>query len=117
MYHLHESTHLRNHPLSMMSATSIGIPLATTYQDKWALRQSTRSLWPILTLVIALTAASSCTPGPTSVTQVDLPAQLVNNLLFVPVRVGSSEALSFILDTGGAVDISRAHADRTVARY
>jgi hypothetical protein len=62
-------------------------------------RQSTRSLWPILTLVVAFTAASSCTLGPTSsVTQVDLPVQLVNNLLFVSVRVGSSEALSFILE-------------------
>ena len=61
------------------------------------LRQSTRSVWPILALVVALTAASSCTPGPmSSVTQADLPVQLVNNLLFVSGRVGSSAPLSFI---------------------
>jgi predicted aspartyl protease len=75
------------------------------------LRQSTRSLWPILTLVVTLTPASSCTPRPTSVTAADLPVQLVNNLLFVSVRVGSSEALSFILDTGASATV----LNRTVA--
>ena len=40
-----------------------------------------------------------------SVTQADLPVQLVNNLLFVSVRVGSSDALSFILDTGASATV------------
>src|SRR5262245_61217510 len=69
------------------------------------LAQSTRSLLPILALVVALTGAASCTPSPTPVTQSDLPVQLVNNLLFVSVRVGSSKALSFILDTGASATV------------
>jgi predicted aspartyl protease len=71
-------------------------------------RPSTRSLWPILTLVVTLAAACSST---SPVTEADLPVQLVNNLLFVPVRVGSSEVLSFILDTGASATVF----DRTVA--
>ena len=74
-------------------------------------RQSTRSPWPILTLVVALTAASSCTPGSTSSVTRTMPVQLVNNLVFVSVRVGSSEALSFILDTGASATVLH----RTVA--
>jgi len=62
----------------------------------------------MLTLVVTLTAACSST---SPVTEADLPVQLVNNLLFVPVRVGSSEVLSFILDTGASATV----VDRTVA--
>jgi predicted aspartyl protease len=46
-----------------------------------------------------------------SATRTDLPLQLVNNLVFVSVRVGSSEPLSFILDTGASATV----LNRTVA--
>src|SRR5215203_60936 len=78
------------------------------------LRQSTRSLWPILSLVVALTATSSCT---SRVTEADLPVQLVNNLLFVPVRVGSSQVLSFILDDRDRRHVGTGdHVERSSAR-
>jgi predicted aspartyl protease len=75
------------------------------------LQQPMRSLCSILALVSALTAICSCTPVPMSATRTDLPLQLVNNLVFVSVRVGSSEPLSFILDTGASATV----LNRTVA--
>src|SRR5688572_6010505 len=70
------------------------------------LRQSTCSLWPTLVLVTALAAGFSCMPSKApSLAQTDLTVQVVNNLLYVPVRVGGSEPLSFILDTGASATV------------
>jgi Aspartyl protease/PDZ domain len=74
-------------------------------------REPARRSWSTLAFVVALSVASSCTPDPTSATRADLPVQLVNNLVFVSVRVGSSEPLSFILDTGASATV----LNRTVA--
>jgi hypothetical protein len=67
--------------------------------------------WSILPLVVALTVATGCTPGPTLAKPAELPVQIVNNLAFVSVRAGSSEPLSFILDTGASATV----VNRTVA--
>jgi hypothetical protein len=73
--------------------------------------ETTGRPWSTLALVVALSVAPSCTPDPTSATQADLPVQLVNNLVFVSARVGNSEPLSFILDTGASATV----LNRTVA--
>jgi hypothetical protein len=74
-------------------------------------REPTRVSWSILALAVALTVASSCTPGQTSATRAELPMQLVNNLAFVSVRAGTSDPLSFILDAGASATVM----NRTVA--
>ena len=43
--------------------------------------------------------------GQTLATRAELPVQLVNNLAFVSVRAGTSDPLSFILDTGASATV------------
>jgi predicted aspartyl protease len=91
-------------PLSRSTPNAVRRPFRLPTVPVFALR---------IALVIALASAANCVSTRTSSGSTDLPVQLVNNLVFVPVRVGGSEPLSFILDTGASVTVvNRAVAER-----
>jgi hypothetical protein len=64
-------------------------------------------------VVAVLAATVGCGPGERPPAALNLPVEIANNLIFVAVREGQSEPLSFILDTGASATVmNRSVADR-----